>query len=92
MPATKAENFSVAEGFHARAWGDNNYFCSDLNNVFLSRSAYLQGLANQTRASAAATVAVPARDSYAVLFRDANLKGGQGGRSRDSIAFLRTSH
>ena len=38
----EAENFTVAEGWTARDWGDNNYFCSDLNNVFLSRRAYLQ--------------------------------------------------
>ena len=65
----EAENFSVTHGFRARAWGDGNFFCSDLNNVFLSRSAYLQGLANTTDARAAATVTVPRQGNYSVLVR-----------------------
>ena len=65
----EAENFSVTRGFRARAWGDGNFFCSDLNNVFLSRSAYLQGLANTTDARATATVTVPRQGNYSVLVR-----------------------
>jgi hypothetical protein len=68
-----AENFSVSKGWTPRDWGDNNYFCSDLNNVFLSRRAYLQGLANQSDvsggASATATVVIPSGGNYSVLVR-----------------------
>jgi hypothetical protein len=56
-------------GWEPRQWGDGNYFCATINNVFHSRRAFLHGPARAKRSTATAAVVVPQDDEYSVLAR-----------------------
>ena len=87
MLVVEAENFTVVgdgEGGNwvPIRWGEGNYFCTTIDDVFLSRAGALHAPASTTRATAVAAVTIP-QDG---VFRRGIAHLPQRGRPHKSLA------